>query len=84
MSTTCSKLSTTSFESQWVTTQYELTTGYIEYQGNHLISADEKQSNDFGFNQEQFSNTTSGEIGISQNYEPSVISLVPMFIMLTH
>ena len=65
MSTTCSKLSTTSFESQWVTTQYELTTDYTEYQGHQVISADEKQSNDFGFNQEQFSYTTSGENGIS-------------------
>ena len=76
ISTTFSKLSTTGFESQLVTTQYELTTGYIEYQGNHLISADEKQS------QEQFSNTTSGENGISPNYKPSVISLVPIFIII--
>ena len=83
ISTTCSTFSTT--EGQWVTTQYELTTDYIEYQGNQLISADEKQNNDFdfGFNQEQFSNSTSGENRIGLNFEPFV-SFVIIFIMLTH
>ena len=83
ISTTFSTFSTT--ESQSVTTQYELTTDYIEYHGNQLISADEKQNNDFdfGFNQEQFSNSTSGENRIGLNFEPFV-SFVIIFIMLTH